>query len=93
VIIRIAHRGHVNRHLRGLLLGDVPAPAPRAPLTDPDTGKQVGWTTSAAFSPMLGQTIALGYVRRDVQVGENVIVGAADGTTARVVKLPFERAE
>ena len=32
VIVRIAHRGHVNRHLRGLLLGDAPAPAARAPL-------------------------------------------------------------
>jgi folate-binding protein YgfZ len=91
VVIRIAHRGHVNRHLRGLLLGDVPAPAPRAPLTDVDTGKPVGWTTSAAFSPMLGQTIALGYVRREVQPGEDVLVGEGGEGRARVIKLPFER--
>ncbi|HEY0021257.1 MAG TPA: aminomethyltransferase family protein [Longimicrobium sp.] len=92
VVIRIAHRGHVNRHLRGLLLGDVGVPAPRAPLTDVDTGKPVGWTTSAAFSPMLGQTIALGYVRREVQPGEDVQVGEGGEGRARVVKLPFDRA-
>jgi folate-binding protein YgfZ len=92
VVIRIAHRGHVNRHLRGLLLGDAPAPAPRAPLTDVDTGKPVGWTTSASYSPMLGQTIALGYVRREVQPGEDVRVGEAGEGRARMVKLPFDRA-
>jgi folate-binding protein YgfZ len=92
VIIRIAHRGHVNRHLRGLLLGDAPAPAVRAPLVNPETGKEVGWTTSAAFSPRLGQTVAMGYVRREMQPGAEVRVGAADGPAARVVGLPFEGA-
>jgi glycine cleavage system aminomethyltransferase T len=67
-------------------------PAPRTPLTDVDTGKQVGWTTSAAFSPMLGQTIALGYVRREVQPGEDVQVGEGGEGRARVVKLPFDLA-
>jgi folate-binding protein YgfZ len=90
VIIRIAHRGHVNRHLRGLLLGDAPAPAARAPLVNPETGKEVGWTTSAAFSPRLGQTVAMGYVRREMQPGAEVRVGAADGPAARVVNLPFK---
>lgn len=91
VIVRIAHRGHVNRHLRGLRLGDAPAPAPRTPLIHPETGKDVGWATSAAFSPLLGETIALGYVRREVQPGMQVRVGAADGVAADVVDLPFER--
>ena len=89
VIIRIAHRGHVNRHLRGLRLGDAPAPAPRAPLFHPETGKEIGWATSAAFSPKLGETIALGYVRREVQPGGLVRVGAADGSEAAVADLPF----
>ena len=89
VIVRIAHRGHVNRHLRGLLLGDAPAPAARAPLVNPQTGKEVGWTTSAAFSPQLGQTVAMGYVRREMGPGAEVRVGAADGPAARVVGLPF----
>ena len=90
VIVRIAHRGHVNRHLRGLLLGEAPAPAARAPLVNPQTGKEVGWTTSAAFSPRLGQTVAMGYVRREIEPGAEVRIGAADGVSARVVGLPFE---
>jgi folate-binding protein YgfZ len=91
VIVRIAHRGHVNRHLRGLLLGESPAPAARAPLVNPATGREVGWTTSAAFSPRLGQTVAMGYVRREIEPGGEVRIGAADGPSAQVVGLPFEQ--
>lgn len=90
VIVRIAHRGHVNRHLRGLLLGDAPAPATRAALVNPETGKEVGWTASAAFSPRLGQTVAMAYVRREIGPGGQVRIGAVDGPAARVVSLPFQ---
>ena len=86
VIIRIAHRGHVNRHLRGLLLGDAPAPEVRTPLLHPESGKQIGWTTSAAYSPLMNQTVALGYVRREVQPGDQVTLGS---TRAAVAELPF----
>jgi folate-binding protein YgfZ len=89
VIVRIAHRGHVNRHLRGLRLGDAPVPAPRTPLIHPETGKEIGWATSAAFSPRLGETVALGYLRRELQPGMRVRVGAADGPEAEVAALPF----
>jgi folate-binding protein YgfZ len=91
VIIRIAHRGHVNKHLRGLLLGDAPTPAPGTRLFGGAAAKDVGWLTSVAWSPMLGQTVALGYVRREIEPGADVHVGAADGAPARVMKLPFER--
>ena len=91
VIIRIAHRGHVNKHLRGLLLGDAPAPSLGTPLFHPETGKEVGRVTSVAFSPALGQTVALGYVRREIEPGGAVRVGAADGAAATVAKLPFAR--
>ncbi len=90
VIVRIAHRGHVNRHLRGLLLGDAPAPAPGTPLYHPETGKQIGWTASAAISPLLEQTIALGYVRREIGPGGMVRVGGPGGAVATVAALPFE---
>lgn len=92
VIVRIAHRGHVNKHLRGLLLGDAPAPAIGARLVNPDTGKDAGWLTSVAYSPMLGQTVALGYVRREVEPGAAVRVGTAEGAAATVARLPFEKA-
>jgi folate-binding protein YgfZ len=89
VIVRIAHRGHVNRHLRGVRLGDSPAPAPRTPFIHSETGKDVGWVTSAAFSPRLGETVALGYLRREVQPGMQVRIGDAAGPVAEVVELPF----
>ena len=92
VIVRIAHRGHVNKHLRGLLLGDAPAAAPGTRLVSAETGKDVGWLTSIAHSPMLGQAVALGYVRREVEPGAAVRLGTADGAPATVVRLPFERA-
>jgi aminomethyltransferase len=91
VIVRIAHRGHVNKHLRGLLLGDAPAPAPGTRLVSADTGKDVGSLTSVAHSPMLGQAVALGYVRREVAPGASVRLATADGPVATVVRLPFER--
>ncbi|HEU0302357.1 MAG TPA: aminomethyltransferase family protein [Longimicrobium sp.] len=91
VIVRIAHRGHVNRHLRGLLLGEAPAPAARAPLHHPETGREVGRVTGAAFSPLLGQTVAMAYVRREIEPGGEVRVGAAEGPAARVAGLPFRR--
>jgi folate-binding protein YgfZ len=88
VIVRIAHRGHVNRHLRGLLLGDAEAPAPETPLVSPETGKEIGRVTSSARSPRLGQTVALGYVRREFEPGSEVLLGAG-GPSATVVALPF----
>ena len=86
VIIRILHRGHVNRHLRGLLLADAPVPAAGGAITHGE--KVVGKITSACTSPMLQQTIALGYVRREVEPGQTVSV---DGREARVVELPFRK--
>src|SRR5690606_15899076 len=67
VIIRILHRGHVNWHVRGLRLGDAPVPARGATLTRSDTDKSVARITSACVSPRFDQTIALGYVRREVE--------------------------
>jgi tRNA-modifying protein YgfZ len=86
VIIRILHRGHVNWHLRGVLLGDAPAPARGAALLD-DGGKKVGRVTSAAWSPRHGQTIALAYVRREVPPGSTLTLEA--GGAAHVAALPF----
>ena len=90
VIIRIAHRGHVNRHLRGLLLGEAPAPAAGTRLFNPETGKDVGWMTSVAWSPLLEQTVALGYVRREVEPG-GILRAPLDEGPERGGRIPFER--
>jgi glycine cleavage system aminomethyltransferase T len=46
-------------------------------------GKEVGYVTSAVFSPALKANIALGYVRRE----HNAIGTKLDG--AEIVQLPF----
>jgi glycine cleavage system aminomethyltransferase T len=89
VIVRIAHRGHVNKLLRGLVLGDGPAPALGTPIFNPETGREAGRITSVAASPLVGRAIALGYVRRELAPGAAVRVGAADGAEATVSDLPF----
>lgn len=85
VIIRILHRGHVNRHLRGILTGSPEVPASGAELMR--NGKAVGKITSAVHSPRFGQAIALGYVRREVEPGSKVQLNDRDVT---VVELPFK---
>jgi len=75
VIVRIRDRGHVNRQLRRLVFGDVPAPAAGAELFAADSGKVVGTITSAVQSPRLGGVAALAYVRRGV---ERVRLGDAE---------------
>lgn len=73
VIVRIRDRGHVNRHLRQLDLGDIPAPAAGTELMSSDgSGKVVGRITSVVQSPRAGGVLALAYVRRGV---ERVLLG------------------
>lgn len=88
VIIRILHRGHVNWHLRGLRLGDAPVPAKGDTLTRPDADKVVARITSACVSPRFDQTIALGYVRREVEPPAALLLGEVK-SPAEVITLPF----
>lgn len=90
-VVRVAHRGHVNRRLSGLVLnGDrVPPAGSRVAAA----GKEVGWITSAALSPALGRAIALGYVRREHNApGSKVTALVGDAALdAEVVALPFQK--
>lgn len=82
IIVRIRDRGHVNKALRRLELGDVPAPARGTELLAPDgSGKVVGEIRSAVQSPRFGGTIALAYIRRGVaQVRLNdIVISVPDG--------------
>lgn len=69
VIVRIRDRGHVNRTLRRLVLGEVPPPEPGTELfMENAPEKPVGWVTSAVRSPAEGgQTVCLAYVRRGTE--------------------------
>jgi folate-binding protein YgfZ len=86
-VARMHHRGHPNRHLRGLRAG-VPVQ-----VGDPVSSgeRDVGTVTSASLSPVHGP-IALAVLRREVEPGSRVEVGEAH-TPAAVVELPFERDE
>lgn len=87
VIVRIMHRGHVNRHLRRLELGGLAAPAAGTELVRAFDGKVVGVVTSACYSPLVKQTIGLGYVRREVASPARLHLGTQDGPVVRVVEL------
>ena len=88
VIARIRTYGHVAKALRGLRF-DASASVPKAVDKVFHEGKEVGWITSAVFSPKLERPIALGYVRKECnQIGARVVVNDAG---AEIVPLPFER--
>lgn len=67
VIVRIRDRGHVNRSLRLLMLGEAPPPAPGTELFAGAGDKPAGTVTSSVLSPRYGQTVALAYVRRGAE--------------------------
>jgi folate-binding protein YgfZ len=84
-VARMHHRGHPNRHLRGLRLS-----APAAPGEALLSGnRDVGRVTSSCSSPDLGP-IALAIVRREVEPEDQVLVGDAR-LPANVIELPFEQ--
>jgi folate-binding protein YgfZ len=88
-VARVHFRGHVNRHLRGLRFAGHELPPARAQLQD-RLAKPVGDVRTAVLSPRLGP-IALGMVRREVALGDEVVVRWDGGETrATVVGLPFE---
>ncbi len=89
VVERVAARGQVHRKLVGLVCAGQAVPPPDAKLLH--DGKEVGWITSAVWSPARAAVIALGYTRRECwQVGAEVQVVVAEGSiAARVAALPF----
>jgi folate-binding protein YgfZ len=90
VIVRILHRGHVNWLLRGVLLGALEPPAAAASLLHPRDYRTIGRITSAARSPVLGQTVALAYVRREVEPPAEAQLETATGPRVQIVTLPFQ---
>lgn len=78
IIVRIKHRGHVAKKLTGLRFEtDLPI----------KSGTSI---KSTAFSPTLGKTIGLGYVRYE-QLAPGTEVTVDEGIAATVTELPFVR--
>lgn len=92
IIARIKYRGHVAKKLTGLSLGGESTLDSGAKILSVDD-KEIGRVTSTTFSPALGRTIALGYVKYDyLAPGTNVkVVSSAQESAATVAELPFIR--
>jgi glycine cleavage system aminomethyltransferase T len=91
VVVRIRDRGHVNRHLCGLVLTGAVVPGRGADIRAGDAS--VGRVTSAGWGFGLNRPVALGFVRRThAEPGTPVSVDT-DGValTATVSGLPFTR--
>jgi folate-binding protein YgfZ len=79
IVERVRSRGQVHRNLRGLLIDTAGAPAVGAKLTDRDAG--AGEIVSAAYSPGLGKTVAMAYLRTpSAEAGQTLQVDGAVAT-------------
>ncbi len=91
VIARIRTYGQVAKTLRGLRLAadlkKLPVKGDKLFLGE----KEIGFITSAAFSPSLKANIALGYIRREAnKTSTELILQTADEkSAAQIVELPF----
>lgn len=83
IVERIRARGQLHRLLVRLLIEGVEPPAAGAAVMG--SGKRVGEVTSAAWSPAAGRVLALGYVRLDEALREDLTV---EGNRARVLPEP-----
>jgi len=88
LVARIDSRGHVNRHLRGLVLAENALPPEGAEVFAGDSA--VGAITSVSESLLVGAPIGLGLIRREVEPGARVEIRWAGGTAAAEVRaLPL----
>jgi aminomethyltransferase len=90
IIARIKYRGHVAKKLTGLAFEQAVRVEAGAVIKSED-GKEIGRITSKTYSPHLGRTIALGYLKYDyLAPGTAVkINNGEEELTAQVTELPF----
>ncbi len=88
LVARIDTRGHVNRHLRGLVLKENALPPAGAEVVRGDTA--VGGITSVSESLLIGAPVGLGLIRREVEPGADVEIRWPGGrASAEVRSLPL----
>ena len=89
LVARIDSRGHVNRHLRGLVVTENILPPTGAEIFF--DGKSVGAVGSVGESLTLRAPVALGLVRREVEPGTGVELRWEGGSVmATVRELPLD---
>ncbi|MCA1957885.1 MAG: aminomethyltransferase family protein [Nitrospira sp.] len=89
VMARMDTYGQVRRRLVGLVLDEQTFPPKGAKLLSGD--REVGWVTSATFSPLLNRVIAFGFPLRDFATPDTVLAVEIEGQRhqATVHALPF----
>jgi len=92
IIARIKYRGHVAKKLSGLAFEQAVKVEGNAIIKSVDD-KDIGRVTSVAYSPHLGRTIALGYLKYDYLAPATSvkIVAGDEQLPAQVTELPFVR--
>lgn len=89
LVARIDSRGHVNRRLRGVVIGDTVLPPPGAEVVVGD--KVVGAVTSLAESLELRAPVGLALVHREVEPGSPVTIRWEGGeAAAHIEALPLD---
>jgi folate-binding protein YgfZ len=90
IIARIKYRGHVAKRLTGITFAQAVKVEAGAAIKSMDD-KEIGRVTSSIYSPHLGQTIGLGFVKYDyLNPDTNVrIIAGDEQLPARVTALPF----
>lgn len=91
VIARLRSYGQVAKALRGLRLEKDLKVLPQRGDKLWQGDKEIGYVTSAVFSPTLKSNVALGYVRRECnQPGTRLALRTAEGESAvEIVEFPF----
>ncbi len=89
VVARMDTYGSVRRHLVGLIMKDASVPSKGAKLFAGD--REVGWISSAVYSPQMNSVIALGFPLRDFASPGTTLAVETDGRRhdATVHTLPF----
>ena len=88
LVARIDSRGHVNRHLRGVVVRDTVLPPSGAEIVA--GGEAVGAVSSVGESLRLRAPVALALVRREIEPGAEVEIRWPGGSAAAEVRaLPL----
>ena len=92
IIARIKYRGHVAKKLSGIKFNQPVKVEAGAAIKSIDN-KEIGRVTSTTYSPHLGRTVALGYLKYDYLTPDTSvkILAGDEELPAQVTELPFVR--